>query len=41
VLIASGREFTDYPLLRATLDKLLVNRLPDVEYKRRVEWKGA
>jgi hypothetical protein len=31
VLIAGGRHFTDYPLLRATLDALLTNRLPDVE----------
>jgi hypothetical protein len=31
VLIAGGRHFTDYPLLRRTLDALLVNRLPDVE----------
>lgn len=31
VLIAGGRHFTDYPLLRATLDALLANRLPDVE----------
>jgi hypothetical protein len=31
VLIAGGRYFTDYPLLRATLDALLANRLPDVE----------
>ena len=30
VLIAGGRHFTDYPTLRATLDKLLANRLPDV-----------
>ena len=31
VLIAGGRHFTDYPLLRATLDALLANRFPDVE----------
>jgi NADPH-dependent 2,4-dienoyl-CoA reductase/sulfur reductase-like enzyme len=31
VLIAGGRRFSDYPTLRATLDKLLANRLPDVE----------
>jgi hypothetical protein len=31
VLITGGRHFTDYPLLRATLDALLANRLPDVE----------
>src|SRR4051812_39932622 len=31
VAIAGGRGFTNYPLLRATLDALLANRLPDVE----------
>jgi hypothetical protein len=31
VLVAGGRHFTDYALLRATLDKLLAKRLPDVE----------
>jgi hypothetical protein len=31
VLIAGGRHFTNYPLLRATLDTLLANRLPEVE----------
>jgi hypothetical protein len=31
VLIAGGRHFTDYTTLRATLEALLVNRLPDVE----------
>ncbi|QJX00040.1 DUF2493 domain-containing protein [Frigoriglobus tundricola] len=31
VLIAGGRHFTDYPHLRATLDALLAQRLPDVE----------
>jgi hypothetical protein len=31
VLIAGPRHFTDYPALRAALDALLVNRLPDVE----------
>jgi hypothetical protein len=31
VLIAGGRHFTNYPALRAALDALLVNRLPDVE----------
>lgn len=31
VLVAGGRHFTDYPLLRATLDTLLANRLPEVE----------
>src|SRR5262245_40463779 len=31
VLVAGGRHFTDYPALRAVLDALLVNRLPDVE----------
>jgi hypothetical protein len=31
VLVAGGRHFTNYPLLRATLDALLANRLPDVE----------
>ena len=30
VLITGGRHFSDYPLLRRTLDALLVNRLPDV-----------
>ena len=30
VLIAGGRHFTDYPALRAALDTLLANRLPDV-----------
>ena len=31
VLLADGRQFTDYPLLRRTFDALLANRLPDVE----------
>jgi hypothetical protein len=31
VLITGGRHFTDYPALRAVLDVLLANRLPDVE----------
>ena len=31
VLITGGRNFTDYPALRAALDTLLANRLPDVE----------
>ena len=31
VLIAGGRHFTNYPTLRAALDALLANRLPDVE----------
>ena len=31
VLIVGGRHFTNYPALRAALDALLVNRLPDVE----------
>jgi hypothetical protein len=31
VLIAGPRHFTDYLTLRATLDALLANRLPDVE----------
>jgi YspA, cpYpsA-related SLOG family len=31
VLIAGGRHFNDYAILRATLDALLANRLPDVE----------
>jgi hypothetical protein len=31
VLFAGPRHFTDYPTLRAALDVLLVNRLPDVE----------
>jgi hypothetical protein len=31
VLIAGPKHFTDYPTLRAVLDKLLANRLPDVE----------
>jgi hypothetical protein len=31
VLVAGPRGFTDYPALRAALDALLVNRLPDVE----------
>jgi hypothetical protein len=31
VLITGPRHFTDYPALRAALDALLVNRLPDVE----------
>jgi hypothetical protein len=31
VLIASPRHFTGYPTLRAALDVLLVNHLPDVE----------
>lgn len=31
VLIAGGRHYADYTLLRATLDALLANRLPDVE----------
>jgi hypothetical protein len=31
VLIAGGRHLTDFATLRATLDKLLANRLPDVE----------
>jgi hypothetical protein len=30
VLIAGDRHFPNYPLLRATLDALLANRLPDV-----------
>jgi hypothetical protein len=30
-LIVGGRHFTDYPTLRATLDKLLAHRLHDVE----------
>ena len=30
VLIAGGRHFTNDPALRAALDALLVNRLPDV-----------
>jgi len=31
VIIVGGRHFTNYPLLRVTLDALLANRLPDVE----------
>src|SRR4051794_9628161 len=31
VLVIGGRHFTNYPALRAALDALLVNRLPDVE----------
>lgn len=31
VLIAGGRSFSDYPRLRAALDTLLANRLPDVQ----------
>ena len=31
VLIAGGRSFSDYPRLRAALDALLANRLPDVQ----------
>jgi hypothetical protein len=31
VLIAGGKHFHDYRTLRATLDALLANRLPDVE----------
>src|SRR3954468_3121434 len=31
VLVAGPRHFTNYPSLRAALDALLVNRLPDVE----------
>lgn len=31
ILIAGPRHFTNYPALRAALDALLVNRLPDVE----------
>jgi ABC-type sugar transport system substrate-binding protein len=31
VLVSGGRRFTDYRLLRATLDALLAHRLPDVE----------
>ena len=31
VLVAGSRHFTDYRSLRSTLNKLLVNRLPDVE----------
>jgi hypothetical protein len=31
VLVAGPRQFTNYPALRAALDALLVNRLPDVE----------
>src|SRR5438067_13430683 len=31
VLIAGGKHFTNYAALRAVLDKLLANRLPDVE----------
>ncbi len=31
VLIASGRHITNYALMRATLDALLANRLPDAE----------
>lgn len=31
VLVAGPRQFTNYPLLRAALDVLLANRLPDVE----------
>jgi hypothetical protein len=30
VLIAGGRRFTNYPVLRAALDALLVKRLSDV-----------
>ena len=32
VLIAGGRLFSDYPRLRAALDALLTNRLPDVQF---------
>lgn len=32
VLIAGGRHFSDYPRLRAALDALLANRLPDVQF---------
>ena len=31
VLITGGRSFTDYPRVRAALDALLSNRLPDVQ----------
>ena len=31
VLVTGGRHFADYPALRAALDALLANRLPDVE----------
>ena len=31
VRIAGGRSFSDYPRRRATLDALLVSRLPDVQ----------
>ena len=31
VLIAGGKHFTDYVTLRAVLDMLLADRLPDVE----------
>ena len=31
VLVTGGRHFTDYPALRAFLDALLANRLPDME----------
>jgi hypothetical protein len=31
VLVASDRHFTDHPALRAALDTLLANRLPEVE----------
>src|SRR4051812_27296764 len=31
VLVAGGRDFADYRALRAVLDTLLANRLPDVE----------
>jgi hypothetical protein len=31
VLIAGGRHFSNYALLRTTLDALLAHRLPDVE----------
>ena len=31
LLVAGGRHFTDYPALRAVLDTLLTDRLPDVD----------
>lgn len=31
VIVAGGREFSDYPLLKQTLNHLLIHQLPNVE----------
>jgi hypothetical protein len=48
VLVAGPRQFTDYSLLHAALDAVLVNRMPDVKLLTAVagalpdkrEWPG-